>query len=90
MGGHGAAGLYMVNNFFNSIYVNSSWLGYWPSNKGFSGISQSATLQQGIVIQRIGSTNGTFVSPYYTDPMSLSLPYHQMSNMANPTKYVLN
>ena len=44
-------------------------------------------LQQGTVIQRIG---GTFVSPYYADPMSLSLPYHQMSNMANPTMYVVN
>lgn len=77
-----------ANNFFNSIYVNASWLGYWPSNNGFTGPTQSITLQQGTVIQRIGGTGGTFVSPYYTDPMSLSLPYHQMSNMANPTMYV--
>lgn len=90
MGGPAAAGLYMANNFFNSIHVNASWLGYWPSNNGFSGPTQSVTLQQGTVIQRIGGTGGTFVSPYYTDPMSLSLPYHQMSNMANPTMYVVN
>ena len=90
MGGPAAAGLYMVNNFFNSIHVNASWLGYWPSNNGFNGSTQSITLQKGTVIQRIGGTGGTFVSPYYTDPMSLSLPYHQMSNMANPTIYVVN
>lgn len=71
----------MVNNFFNSIHVYASCLGYWPSNNGFSGPTQSVTLQQGTVIQRIGGTSRTFVSPYYTDSMSLSLPYHQMSQI---------
>lgn len=89
MGGPTAAGLYMANNFFNSINVNSSWLGYWPSNDGFSGPTQSITLQQGTVIQRIGGAEGRFVSPYFTDPMSLSLPYHQMPNMSNPTMYIV-
>lgn len=37
-----------------------------------------------------GGLVGAFVSPYYTDPISLSLPYHQMPNMANPTMYVVN
>lgn len=90
MGGPTVAVLYMANNFFNFIYVNASWLGYWPSNNGFTGPTQSITLQQGTVIQRIGGTGGTFVSSYYTDHMSLSLPYHQMSNMANPTMYIVN
>ena len=90
MGGPSAAGLYMANNFFNSIDVNATWLGYWPPNNGFSGPTESITLQQGTVIQRIGGTDGFFSSAYYTDPMSLSLPYHQMSNMANPTMYIVN
>ena len=90
MGGTGAAGLYIANNFLNSIHVNSSWLGYWPSNNGFSGSTQSLTLQQGTVVQRFGGTSGTFVSPYFTDPMSLSLPYHQLPNMNNPNLYIVN
>jgi hypothetical protein len=38
----------------------------------------------------IGGTGGTFVAPYYTDPMSLSLPYHQLPNMCDPTMYIVN
>ncbi len=90
MGGPGAAGLYMVSNFFNSIHIDSSWLGYWPSNNGFSGPTQTITLQPGTSLQRIESTGGTFVAPYYTDPMSLSLPYNQMANMYNPSVYIIN
>jgi len=90
LGGPGSAALYMANNFFNSIQVNSSWLGYWPPNNGFSGSTQAITLQQGDVLQRFGGTGGSFVAPYYTDPMSLSLPYHQLPNMKNPTLYIVN
>ena len=90
MGGSGAAGLYMANNFLNSIHVNSSWLGYLPSNNGFCGSTETITLQKDTIIQRIGGTGGTFAAPYYTDPMSLSLPYHQMKYMGTPTMYVVN
>lgn len=90
MGGSGAASLYMANNFMNSIHANSSWLGYYPGNDGFSGQPQTITLQPGTIIQRIGDAGGRYVAPYFSDPLSLSLPYHQLANMYNPTLYVVN
>lgn len=72
--------LYFFNNYNN--YRSGNWV--WAS-----GPTQSITLQQGTVIQRIGGAEGRFVSPHYTDPMSLSLPYHQMPNMSNPTMYIV-
>ncbi len=90
LGGPGAAGLYMANNFLNSIHVNAPWLGYYPPNNGFSGSTETITLPSGTILQRFGGTSGSFVAPYYTSPMSLSLPYAQLPNMNNPQLYVLN
>ncbi len=89
LGGPVAALRYCMNNIYNAL-SNSNMLGYFPSNNGFCGPTQSITLEPGTIIQRFGGTGSNFVSPYYTDPMGLSLPYHQMSNMANPTMYVVN
>ena len=90
LGGPVAAITYMTNNFLTSININSSWLGYYPPNDGFGGSTQSVTLQPGDVIQRYGGTYGRYVAPYYTSPMSLSLPYQQLPNMNNPTLFVVN
>ena len=90
LGGPGAAGLYMINNLLNSIHVNAPWLGYYPPNNGFSGSTETITLQSGTILQRFGGTGGSYVAPYYTAPMSLSLPYAQLPNMNNPQLYILN
>ena len=37
MGGSSAMGLYIANNFLQSINANASWLGYYPPNQGFIG-----------------------------------------------------
>lgn len=59
---------------------------YYPVNDGFAYMNQTI-LQPGDYVQRIGSDGGRFVSPFFTDPFSLSLPYNQISNIYNPTIY---
>ena len=90
MGGPSSAILYMANNFFHSFKYNPQWLGYYPPNDGFNGQTQTITLQPGTIIQRIGDASGSFAAPYYSDPMSLSLPYNQMAYMDNPNIYIVN
>ncbi len=90
LGGFGATGLYVANNFLNSIHVDSSWLGYYPANNGFIGAPESITLNSGTIIQHIGGTCGKYVAPYFTDPMSLSLPYNKLPLMNQLNLYVVN
>ena len=79
LGGAGGALSFIGNN----LGLGS---GYYPGQDGFAYMTQ-VTLQPGDYIQRIGHEGGSFVSPYFTDPFSLSLPYNQIPNMYNPTVY---
>ena len=90
LGGITELGLYIANNFLLSIHQYSNLLGYYPSNNGFSGQAQSISLSNGTIIQRIGGTGGTYVAPYFTDPMSLSLPYNQLPIMNQIDLYIVN
>ncbi len=67
----------------NNLGLTSS---YYPASDGFLSMTQ-ITLQPGEYLQKIGEPSGTYVSSYFTDPFSLSLPYNQIPNMYNPTIY---
>jgi hypothetical protein len=87
LGGPGAAGLYLLNNFFYSIKVNSSWLGYYPPNDGFVS-TNNEILDVGTKIQRYGDTLGRFVTNVGASKFELSLPYDKLAQSA--TIYVVN
>jgi len=47
---------------------------YYPPNLGFSGTPQVTTLQPGELVQRYGSTSGTFLSPAGTPSWASAVP----------------
>ena len=89
LGGPSAALGYCMNNIYYYCF-GVNMLGYFPDDNGFDGPAQNITLQPGTIIQRFGGIKSDFVAPYYTDPLSLSLPYYQLPNMYNPNLYVVN
>lgn len=77
----GAGGL--LGFIGNNLGINGN---YYPANDGFASMWQT-TLQPGQYLQRIGGESGAYVSPYFTDPFSLSLPYDKLSQMNNISVY---
>ena len=67
----------------NNLGINGN---YYTINDGFASMSQF-TLEPGQYLQRIGGEGGSYVSSYFTDPFSLSLPYDKLSQLNNISVY---
>lgn len=79
LGGAGGLAGFIGNN----LGINGNC---YPINDGFASMSQF-TLEPGQYLQRIGGEGGSYVSSYFTDPFSLSLPYDKLSQLNNISVY---
>jgi hypothetical protein len=57
------------------IAKNRSLQSYYPPNRGFAGPSERVTLQPGELVDRYGSTGGSFASPKGTPLPERSVPF---------------